>query len=512
MNGRRLLKYGTAFAGISLATFYRQEISDVSIGLVRFGRAAFTVGKIVADYNKSLYSKNVNVSSEEYQKLASEVHQRSANQLLELCEQNGGAFIKVGQHLGALDYLIPFEYVKTMRVLHNHAPRSNYEDILNVMREDLKCELSEVFEVIEEEPIGTASLAQVHKAKLVDGTVVAVKVQHPLVKAYSKVDMKSMEFLADLVSWIFPDFKLQWLVNETKRNLPCELNFIMEGHNAEKTGTLTSHLPWLHVPKIHWQFSTERVLTMEYCNGVNIGDFVQLKDPKLETYNKEISHKITQLYSDMIFLHGYVHCDPHPGNIRIDFDARGKLVIHLLDHGLYLQLSNDIREDYARFWMSVIRSDTKEMESVAQKLGVGKLYVLFACMISGRSWNAIQGGIDKHGKTTTEEREIKDDASKYLMEIVEVLHRVPRQLLLIFKTNDLLRGLDSMLGIRDNTASYVTMFRSCANADYLKKYSQCDSLACKLRVYFSHCIAHFRITVYQIVMWWMAWRHTATVN
>ena len=108
-----------------------------------------------------------------------------------------------------------------------------------------------------------------HKATLVDGTIVAVKVQHPLVKMFSQADMKCMEvglhykspfenrlynkqcfpfqLLADIAGWFFPDFKLQWLVDETKRNLPCELNFVMEGKNSEKTASLMKHLPWLHV-------------------------------------------------------------------------------------------------------------------------------------------------------------------------------------------------------------------------------------------------------------------------
>ena len=226
--------------------------------------------------------------------------------MLRLCELNGGTYIKVGQHLGALDYLIPSEYVSTMRVLHNHCPQTDYKDVLSVIREDLGCEVmnhwiqlywalkfiwffilfmfqpSEVFQSIEETPLGSASLAQVHKAKLLDGSTVAVKVQHPLVKSYSQVDLKSMEVrdskhliyatkiwekctfdqvLFRMVSWFFPEFKLMWLLDETKLNLPCELNFTMEGQNAEKTAKLLKHLSWLHVSytepscRLSWNWS-----------------------------------------------------------------------------------------------------------------------------------------------------------------------------------------------------------------------------------------------------------------
>nr|CAG4636080.1 EOG090X047B [Eubosmina coregoni] len=440
------------------------------------------------------------------------VHLRSARRLLKLCEANGGAFIKVGQHLGALDYLIPFEYVRTMRVLHSKAPQSDFEAILNVIKEDLGCEPSAVFRDIEKVPLGTASLAQVHKATLMDGTVVAVKVQHPLVKMFSQVDIKCMELLANVAAWCFPDFKLQWLVDETKRNLPCELNFIMEGKNSEKTASLMNHLPWLHVPKVYWDYSTQRVLTMEYCNGLDVGDLSTSTETKYDHHKKEISRRITQLFSDMIFLHGYVHCDPHPGNLRIEIDNKDKLTIHLLDHGLYTQLPTELRENYSRFWMAIINSNVKEIELIGKKLGVGDMFGLFACMTSGRSWNAIQGGIDKLKKSAAEEKEIKDDASKYLVEIIEVLHRVPREMLLIFKTNDLLRGLDSMLGVKNNTASFVTMSRSCANANYLHNYSLCKSQLSKIHVNLSSYMAHLRITIYQVFLWWASWWDSTIKN
>ena len=86
-----------------------------------------------------------------------------------------------------------------------------------------------------------------------------------------------------------------------------------------------------------------------------------------------------------------------------------------------------------------------------------------------------------------------------------MLHRVPREMLLVFKTNDLLRGLNSTLGVRDNITSFVTMSRSCANAHYLKEYSQCKSFLCKLHVVMSHYVAHLKITVYELLLWWAAW-------
>lgn len=103
---------------------------------------------------------------------------------------------------------------------------------------------------IDPEPIGSASLAQVHKAVLHDGSVVAVKVQHPYVMGNSRVDMKTMEYLVKIVAWAFPDFNFQWLVDESKKNIPIELNFENEGQNAEKVAAMFKKFSWLQIPKV----------------------------------------------------------------------------------------------------------------------------------------------------------------------------------------------------------------------------------------------------------------------
>ena len=106
---------------------------------------------------------------------------------------NGGAYIKVGQYVGSLDYLLPPEYVQTMKVLHSNAPQSPLCDIKYVIEEELNCKVEEVFRSFEDTPIGAASLAQVHKATLHDGRIVAVKVQHRDVQKHAAVDIKTLE-------------------------------------------------------------------------------------------------------------------------------------------------------------------------------------------------------------------------------------------------------------------------------------------------------------------------------
>lgn len=192
---------------------------------------------------------------------------------------------------------------------------------------------NELFDTFDDEPLGTASLAQVHRATLKNGQEVAVKVQHPYVLGNSKVDMKTMEYLCKIMSYVFPDFKMQWLVEESKKNLPIELDFLNEGRNAEKVADMFKEIKWLKVPRIFWDISSKRVLVMEYVTGGQVNDLEYIQSNKIDPF--DIANKIGQLYSNMIFINGFVHSDPHPGNILVRKTKKGDTQLILLDHGLY---------------------------------------------------------------------------------------------------------------------------------------------------------------------------------
>ena len=315
--------------------FHDGRLDTNNFGLVRFGRAAVSVGLIGVDYKKSLFSSySPQYGTQEYDQAKTDVNQRSANRLLDLCNKNGGVFIKVGQHIGALDYLLPEEYVQTLKVLHARAPRMDLNDVYAVLEEDLGQNPKDLFDEFQDEPLGTASLAQVHKAKLKDtGEEIALKVQHRYVKQHSWVDIYTCDFLVRAVGYVFPQFEFMWLAEEMKKNLPLELSFLQEGKNAEKVSNMFSHYDWLKVPKIHWPLSTDRILVMEFCSGGFIDDVNYLKKHKID--REDVSKKIGQMYADMIFQHGYVHCDPHPGNVLVHKNKSGVDEVILLDHGLY---------------------------------------------------------------------------------------------------------------------------------------------------------------------------------
>ncbi|XP_052502741.1 aarF domain-containing protein kinase 1 [Budorcas taxicolor] len=498
---RRALKLASwtsvALAASGVCLYSNKYLDPSDFGAVRVGRAVATTAVISYDYLTSL--KSVPYGSEEYLQLRSKVHLRSARRLCELCCANRGTFIKVGQHLGALDYLLPEEYTSTLKVLHSQAPQSSMKEVRQVIREDLGKEIHDLFLSFDDTPLGAASLAQVHKAVLRDGRTVAVKVQHPKVQAQSSKDILLMEVLVLAVKQLFPEFEFMWLVDEAKKNLPLELDFLNEGRNAEKVAQMLKHFDFLKVPRIYWELSTKRVLLMEFVDGGQVNDRHYMEQNKIDV--NEISRHLGRLYSEMIFVNGFVHCDPHPGNVLVrKRPDTGKVEIVLLDHGLYQALTEEFRLDYCRLWQSLIWTDMQGVRKYGRRLGAGDLYPLFACMLTARSWDAVNRGIGQTPVTTTEDSEIRNHAANYLPQISQLLNRVPRQMLLIFKTNDLLRGIEAALGTRASASSFLNMSRCCIKALAAHKKQKTRSLFRRARISLRESFSLWKINLHELVL------------
>lgn len=484
------------------------EWNPKEVGIVRFGRAFVTASKIAADYKFSL--KGFDDCSEPSLKAWSSCHKRSAERLLDLCCNNGGIFIKVGQHIAALQYLVPIEYVETLSVLHNRAPRTSFNEIKKVIKEDLKADLEDLFEEFELEPVGAASFAQVHRAKLKsNGQLVAVKVQHPQVQKHSSIDMTTMDVLVRVVAKLFPNFSFLWLAESTKKNIPLELDFRHEGRNADKTRNLLKYFDWLTIPKVHWELSSSRILLMDFETGGMINDTEYIEKNGID--KQQLTRRLGSLYCDMIFRHGHVHCDPHPGNILVKQTDKGAQII-LLDHGLYTHLSDVFRSRYSNLWLALIQANMESIKRYATELGVGDLYGILACVVSGRPWSAVVRGItevvDKRAMQS-EESEIKSYASRYMSEINQLLSNVPRELLLILKTNDLLRSIETRMGTKGQKISFIIMTRYCSENVHANLLERCQNWRCRLMVRSAHNWVDFKLKIYQFYLW-LKWYFTRT--
>jgi len=478
---------------------YTNEVNMRQVGtaIYRTSRAGWAVCRAAARYKYNMY--NVSEDSEGYTEYCSAVHTGAAETLCELCRKNGGIFIKIGQHIGALDLLLPKEYVDVFKILHSEAPSSSLDSVHAVLESELGQPVHKIFKQFDPEPIGSASLAQVHRAVLHSGKEVAVKVQHSTVQGHSKVDTVTIEFLAKLVDKIFPEFEFDWLIATIKRNLPKELDFENEGKNAEHAARLFDDVPFLKIPKIHWATTNKRVLTMEFCKGGKIDDVQYYRDNKINE-NQVLSY-LSKLFSQMIFTRGYIHCDPHPGNILIS-KKDGQTQIILLDHGLYQTLTDDFRVTYCKLWQSLLKGDVPGIQKQATKLGVGKYYGLFACMVAARTFDDIANAGVGHTEEVDISR-IQEQAVANIPQISQVLQSVPSDLILILKTNDLLRGIEATL-LRKNTqglGTFLNMARYCVHALCTHKLSKNRGLAKRLGIYWNYYCVLSRIKLMRFLYW-----------
>lgn len=480
--------------GASIYFLHQNDYDFSSLGLVRFARAGIAVSEIVVDYKITMWKYKGDILR--YSEGMKAAHRRSALKLLELARANGGVFIKVGQHLAASEYLLPEEYTDVLSILHSKAPESSLDEIRNVFEEDLKLKFEDVFSEFDDRPLGAASLAQVYKARLKDtNETVAVKIQHPRVKPHSMVDMASMELLVRIVAKLFPDFHLFWLVEEVKRHLPLELDFSNEATNADRVREMYSHLNFLKVPKIYYRYTSDRVLTMEFCEGAQINDIDYFLRNEIDRY--DVCRKLGILYSEMIFVKGVVHCDPHPGNVLVHKQPDGRVEIVLLDHGQYLNLPDDFRLKYSKLWLAILKPDQDAIKHYATEMGVGELYALFACVVTRRTWKAVVNGVNKTGLENAERMEIKAYAASLITQISEVLQKMPRPLLLILKTNDLLRSIEYRLGTHNRADSFVQMGRCCIRSVYTQAIKKQQSIIFRCVLWIRMCLALLKLFIHE---------------
>ncbi|KAL1914720.1 uncharacterized protein VTP21DRAFT_7978 [Calcarisporiella thermophila] len=457
-----------AVAGGSYYAYHHHTPTRHTVTAVwRCTYAGYVGSAIALDYKLNFWKKFGSEVEERENKRR--VHKRSAERVLEGCKRLGGIYIKLGQHLSAMQYILPPEWTKTLAPLQDRCPATPFQEVEQLFLSDLGQSLQSLFSHFDPIPIGVASLAQVHRARLRDtDQLVAVKIQHPHLDEYCRVDLAVTTQIIEFVRWAFPEFEFGWLAEEMNTSLPVEMDFRCEAENARRVqrnfaGARTS----LKVPDVLW--AQRRILCMEFIEGGRIDNLEYLQEHKIDV--NKVSLELARIFSEMIYLQGYVHCDPHPGNLLIrpsqpSSHSPHNFEIVLLDHGLYRDLPPQFRVNYAHLWTAIIRGSEEEIAYYSRQVGGTEAHRLFACILTGRDWAAIgEGKLTDGGWTEAEAERIREGAAEYALEIVELLAKVPRLLLLLFKTNDLLRSVDVALRTtHGDKATIVVMARFCAAA------------------------------------------------
>jgi predicted unusual protein kinase regulating ubiquinone biosynthesis (AarF/ABC1/UbiB family) len=405
-------------------------------------------------------------------------HSASARSLYELAIRRQGLLIKFGQIVGSRPDLIPDEYIEVLSRLQDRVPPRPFEVIKRRIERQLERPLGDVFAEFEEEPIAAASLAQVHRARLKrpashsgrqqkggrkkeegdgrwDGRDVAVKVQYPGIQSIVENDLRNIRFLLRVLSLFERNLDFTPIIEEMSHNIPLELDFVNEGHNAEMIAKNFSEREDIGVPRIVWEYSTRRVLVMEYLGGVKITDLAGLEREGIDS--QAVAQLVIDAYCEQLYLHGMFHADPHPGNL---FVQPGPKLI-MLDFGLCRQLDDKFRLGYARLVNAMLTWSVADMVQAFLDLGVkvknpGDTAVYLEL---GRGFTET----GQEGRAYAD-RDLVAEANQRMSRAIRAnpITDIPREFLLIGRVVGLLSGLGKHLDSRVDMFETIVPYTSAA--------------------------------------------------
>src|SRR6476469_8794400 len=282
--------------------------------------------------------------------------------LREMLDELGPTFVKFGQLLSIRPDLMPPEIISELRLLQDSVSPFSYEEVQQVVRQELNGEIGDLFASFDPVPVAAASIGQVHLAELHTGRPVAVKVQRPNAPRQIEADIALLQQVGKIVKSRVE--RLEFvdtveLVDEFARSIRQELDYRIEARNAEVFRRNFAESKALVVPKVYWTYSSERVLTLERIEGAKLNelDFDGLEPPE----RRRIAHGLAEAWLEMVFWRGTFHADPHPANLFLLPDGR----LGLVDFGIVGALS---RLDMRRLTMLLVDSVNENVDALPRRL------------------------------------------------------------------------------------------------------------------------------------------------
>ncbi len=275
-------------------------------------------------------------------------------------EELGPTFIKLGQLLSTRPDFIPPEYLHELARLQDEVPPFPYEEVREIFVEETGRPPEELFEYFDSEPLAAASIGQVHHARLRDGADVVVKVQRPDIEKVIAVDLEILAHIASLMEQYLEEVQGHHptsVVHEFARSLSREIDFSLELFNIQRFAKQFEGNDTIHVPLTYPEFSSERILVMEYVDGIKSSKVELLREKGYDL--KLLAERGANLVMEQIFVHGFFHADPHPGNI---FVLPGNVVC-FIDFGQMGRLSRKDREDFTNLVLNLVEGNERKVTS-----------------------------------------------------------------------------------------------------------------------------------------------------
>lgn len=280
-------------------------------------------------------------------------------------ERLGPTFVKIGQSLSTRTDLVAPVYLDALRRMQDDVQPVDFLELKPLLEDSLGVRLSKAFATFDEQPLGAASLAQVHLATLHDGREVAVKIQRPGVSDLIQADMAVLDRFArgaDRFTSIGHRMRFVDIVGEMQRALLAELDYLDEAESLERFRHRFEPYPELFVPAPIWDYTSHRVLTMEYVRGTKVTDISGLQ--RTEHDYGPLAAALLRGYLDQVFVHGEIHADPHPGNVLVTDDQR----LALLDFGMVAHVPPRQRERLLKLVLAAVDGRGEDVASEAMAM------------------------------------------------------------------------------------------------------------------------------------------------
>ncbi len=282
-------------------------------------------------------------------------------------EELGPTYVKFGQLLSMRQDLVPEEYAKELTKLQNHVSPFPFEDVEAMIRSEFGSPTSDLFAEFDKDPIAAASIGQVHRAKLHSGEEVAVKIQRPAIKKIVDADLDIMYSLAGFAEQHLEEVRLYdpiGVIDEISHSIHAELDFTQEARNTERFRENLRGNKNVIIPRVYWDYSSEKVLTLEFIDGVKCDDFEKLEEMGVDV--NQVATYGVEVFMRQVFEDGFFHADMHSGNVFVLPDGR----IALLDMGMSGHISTEMQGTLIDALISITRGDLQRYIEVLKDLSM----------------------------------------------------------------------------------------------------------------------------------------------
>jgi ubiquinone biosynthesis protein len=340
---------------------FRAQASNQQDRLVRMASAGLTLGRIAGSYRLHL-TKAAFLTRARAARSLEKLHAVNARRFRELCEAQGGGFLKVGQILSTRRDILPDVFVDELVSLQDQAPKMPFAIVESAIERELGGSLDELFAHFDDVPCAAASIGQVHRARLGDGREVAVKVRRPNIESILALDLDLMAFFLDAMEDTLPPVDLETIKREIKQSLMQEIDFSLEAERTESLGALLHKTSGVRAPRVIAERSSAGVLTTEWVEGKKLTSALDEAD---DATRVRLFESLIQSLARQILVEGAFHADPHPGNILVD--EGGAIVF--IDFGCVGSVSQGSRKEYMRLMQAFMANDRETVSAALLALG-----------------------------------------------------------------------------------------------------------------------------------------------